>query len=201
MPHRQSTPAAPATQETNAGRTFDAVPAQEETHRHIGSEGPDEEITYRIGTLPHATAYQIPNPDNTDKAIVVAPLVMGILTDGISLTSAAVEAPTLAEGSFSIIDWRGYPEGMPRPTGPMRVISGEEYKAAREATNAANATIRAGNGLEGSGYDIHEIQPVQFGGSPTDMANKMLLSQPEHTGPFGVHEQFWKPLLRWVRGG
>jgi hypothetical protein len=64
------------------------VPEQEETHRHIGSEGPDEEITYRVRTLPRATAYQIPNPDNTDKAIAVAPLVMAILTYGVSLTSA-----------------------------------------------------------------------------------------------------------------
>ena len=116
--------------------------------------------------------------------------------------AAAVEAvPAFGEGAFSIIDWSGYPAGMPRPTGPMRVLVGDEYAAARATANDMNAGIRAANGLEESGLHIHEIQPVKFGGSPTDMANKMLLPAAEHTGPGGVHPQFWTPLLQWVTGG
>jgi filamentous hemagglutinin len=90
---------------------------------------------------------------------------------------------------------------MPRPTGPVNVLTGDAYAAARAAANETNAGIRAANGLEGSGLQIHEIQPVKFGGSPTDMANKMLLPEAEHIGPNGVHAQFWTPLLRWVQGG
>jgi len=113
----------------------------------------------------------------------------------------AAEGATYAEGSFSVIDWTGYPEGMPRPDGALRVLSGDEYAAARALANETNAGIRAANGLEGSGLQIHEIQPVKFGGSPTDMANKMLLPTAEHIGPDGVHPQFWQPLLQWVTGG
>jgi filamentous hemagglutinin len=90
---------------------------------------------------------------------------------------------------------------MPRPDGALRVLSGDEYAAARALANETNAGIRAANGLEGSGLQIHEIQPVKFGGSPTDMANKMLLPTAEHIGPDGVHPQFWQPLLQWVTGG
>jgi len=115
--------------------------------------------------------------------------------------SLAAEGATYAEGSFSVIDWTGYPEGMPRPDGALRVLSGDEYAAARALANETNAGIRAANGLEGSGLQIHEIQPVKFGGSPTDMANKMLLPTAEHIGPDGVHPQFWQPLLQWVTGG
>jgi hypothetical protein len=105
------------------------------------------------------------------------------------------------EGSFSVSDWTGYPEGMPRPNGPLQVLSGEEYTAARTLANETNAEIRAASGLEGSDLQIHEIQPVKFGGSPTDMSNKMLLPMAEHVGPEGVHPQFWNPLLQWVTGG
>ena len=59
----------------------------------------------------------------------------------------------------------------------------------------------ARNRLASQGWTLHEIQPVKFGGSPTDMANKMLLPTAEHIGPDGVHPQFWQPLLQWVTGG
>ena len=113
----------------------------------------------------------------------------------------AESAETFEEGAFSVSNWNGYPEGMPRPTGALRVLGGEEYAAARSAANEVNAGIRAANGLEGSGLQIHEIQPIKFGGSPTDMANKMLLPAADHVGSAGVHQQFWNPLLKWVQGG
>ena len=113
----------------------------------------------------------------------------------------APATPAYPEGSFSIVDWTGYPEGMPRPTGPVRVISGDEYKAARALANKTNAEIRAASGLEGSDLQIHEIQPIKFGGSPTDPANKIILPSAQHIGPNGVHVRFWTPLLRAVGGG
>jgi filamentous hemagglutinin len=81
------------------------------------------------------------------------------------------------------------------------VLTGTEYNAGRNLADQTNAEIRAANGLAGSGLHIHEIQPVKFGGSPTDMANKMLLPAADHIGPDGVHPQFWTPLLKWTTGG
>jgi hypothetical protein len=89
---------------------------------------------------------------------------------------------------------------MPRPSGPFRVLEGEEYQTARRAANETNAAIRAEHGLEETGEHIHEIHPVKFGGSPTDPANKMLLPASEHIGPQGIHPQFWTPLLRSITG-
>jgi hypothetical protein len=123
-------------------------------------------------------------------------VVLAVIMPG---EGAVVEAlPAFEEGAFSIIDWSGYPTGMARPTGPMRIISGSEYKLARETATAANREIIQNFGLEGSGYHIHELQPVKFGGSPTDVANKVFIPWEEHVGPGGVHPQFWDPLLKWT---
>ncbi|MFT3768646.1 MAG: FG-GAP-like repeat-containing protein [Minicystis sp.] len=150
--------------------------------------------------------------DDEAAAAAAVPLVLGtagVVLGGTALAEGAVGAlesgagrTALPEGSFSITDWKGYPEGVPRPTGPFRILTGDEYIAARAAANEANAAIRAGTpGLNGSGMHIHEIHPVKFGGSPTDPANKMLLPTAEHVGPNGIHAQFWDPLLRRIEGG
>lgn len=83
-------------------------------------------------------------------------------------------------GSFSISDWSGYPAGVPRPQGPFRMVEGAEYDAARKAANKANASIRREQGLVGQPVDVHEVQPVKFGGSPTDPANKVVLPRDTH---------------------
>ena len=107
-----------------------------------------------------------------------------------------------SEGSFSITDWSAYPKGLPRPTGPVRILKGAEYATARQSANEANAAIRAAfPELRGSGLHIHEVKPVKFGGSPTDAANKTLVPWQQHVGPEGVHTQFWTPLLKWATGG
>jgi hypothetical protein len=80
------------------------------------------------------------------------------------------------------------------------ILSGEAYAAARATANEVNAAIRLANGLEGTGLQIHEIQPIKFGGPPTDLANKALLTEGEHIGANGVHAQFWTPL-RWATQG
>jgi len=99
----------------------------------------------------------------------------------------------LPTGSFSISDWTGYPSGVPQPAGPFRLLEGAEYAAARSAANNANRTIRKDQGLVGLPVDVHEVNPVKFGGSPTDSTNKLVL-------PRDVHRQqvtpWWNQLQK-----
>jgi RHS repeat-associated protein len=82
------------------------------------------------------------------------------------------------EGAFSIFDWSGYP-GSQRPKGPFRLLTGDEYSEARSLANEANRAIHAADPSL-KGLSIHELQPVKFGGSPTDPANKIYLTPQEH---------------------
>ncbi|QQN29608.1 two-partner secretion domain-containing protein [Pseudomonas syringae group genomosp. 3] len=97
------------------------------------------------------------------------------------------------DGSFSISDWTGYPAGVPVPQGPFRLLEGTEYNAARNVANKANSALRREQGLVGQPVDVHEINPVKFGGSPTDSANKVIL-------PRDVHRQqvtpWWNQLQK-----
>jgi len=101
-----------------------------------------------------------------------------------------------ASGSFSIIDWQGYPNGVPMPDGPFQLLEGAEYAAARKAANAANSSIRRDQGLVGQPVDVHEVQPVKFGGSPTDPENKVVI-------PRDLHRQqvtpWWNRLMRDIK--
>jgi RHS repeat-associated protein len=101
------------------------------------------------------------------------------MTINAKLPSVITEGTAVQEGSFSIIDWRGYPEGLPKPDGPFRLLEGAEYTEARAAANSANRQMHAADPAL-NGMQIHEIQPVKFGGSPTDPANKVPLPPAEH---------------------
>ncbi len=87
-------------------------------------------------------------------------------------------AESVAEGSFSITKqgWQGYPSNpkVPKPEGrTFRLLQGAEKDAERKAANNANrAAHRADPSL--AGKEIHEIQPVKLGGSPTDPANNTI---------------------------
>jgi RHS repeat-associated protein len=101
-------------------------------------------------------------------------------------------------GEFSIIDWSGYPTvgGVPRPAGPFRLLEGEEYSAARSAANAANRQLHTdAEGLL-KGLQIHEVQPVKFGGSPVDPANKVALDPLDHA----KYTVWWNRLQRGLGG-
>lgn len=90
-----------------------------------------------------------------------------------------VATEAVPNGEFSISNWDGYPAGGPKPEGPFRLLEGDEYSAARNAANKANSALHdADPNL--SGLQIHEVQPVKFGGSPTDLANKVVLTPAEH---------------------
>jgi len=103
--------------------------------------------------------------------------------------AAAPEVTVAREGEFSIIGWEGYPNWVPKPSGTFRLIEGMEYTEARQAANAANGAIHKAT-PEISPNQIHEIKPVKFAGSPTDPANKMVLTPQQHS----VVSAWWNQL-------
>ncbi len=112
------------------------------------------------------------------------------LRGGDFLTSKAITR--LPNGSFSVNDWTGYPAGGIKPTGPFRLLKGAEYDAARKLANATNKALRKANPAKFKGLHIHEIHPVKFGGSPTDLSNKIFLKPAEHSR----YTTFWNLLMR-----
>ena len=96
-----------------------------------------------------------------------------------------------AQETFEIPDWTGYPDDVPKPEGSFRLLEGEEYERAREEANKANQELHKLH-PEWDGLEIHEIKPVKFGGSPTDIANKIALAPEKHAG----YTVFWNNLLR-----
>lgn len=105
---------------------------------------------------------------------------------------AAKPSTSFAEGSFSVFNWKGYPEGGIKPTGPFRLLEGAEYTSARNLANSTNAAIRRANPEMFKGLQIHEIHPVKFGGSPTDLSNKIFLTPSQHA----QYTNFWNALMR-----
>ncbi|WP_205074070.1 hypothetical protein, partial [Parvibium lacunae] len=137
-----------------------------------------------------------------DWKITPRPFEYGTLNaNPLPLSFGRVEANSAAKvvkpGEFSIVDWTGYPAGVPQPTGPFRLLEGAEYNAARDAANSTNRTLRKDWNLVGEPVDIHEIQPVKFGGSPTDTANKIILDR-------SIHGQqvtpWWNSLQKTLKG-
>ena len=114
-------------------------------------------------------------------------------TFGREIAGEASEFAT-AKGAFSINDWAGYPSSLPKPTGPFRVLEGEEYNAARAAANKANRALRESDPDAYAGKQLHEMHPVKFGGSPTDPGNKIALSPQDHFGA----TTWWDRLLRYM---
>jgi hypothetical protein len=101
-------------------------------------------------------------------------------------------------GEFSIIDWSRYPAGLPQPAGLFRLLSGAEYAQARAAANVTNAAIRQELPLwSNAGLEWHEIQPVKFGGSPTDLANKIPLPSSFHRSQV---TPWWNAFQRGMGG-
>jgi RHS repeat-associated protein len=137
--------------------------------------------------------HEPPPPDPSKKQKAAKPKLNPANTKNNPIHHEGTGAP-IKDGSFSIVDWSGYPTGRPRPKGPFRIIEGLEYDASRFAADEMNAEIRLRNpDLRGEYMDIHEIQPVKFGGNPTDWSNKELLPRPEH---WEVHK-FWDTLQRY----
>ena len=90
-------------------------------------------------------------------------------------------------GDIEVTDWKYYPEGQPTPEGPLKLIDGDEYIKLRKEANNANRNIHNSNPSL-KGIDIHEVKPVKWGGSPTDLSNKIPLTRSEHVKLTG----WWK---------
>jgi len=80
------------------------------------------------------------------------------------------------------------------PTGPFRLIEGEEYQGALSAKNAINGAIHDAN-PEFDGLQLHEIHPVKFGGSPTAIENKILVTPAEHL----EYTKYWNKMMWEIR--
>jgi hypothetical protein len=133
-----------------------------------------------LGTRGQATALTNQTKGWQDFGVVPDYSKLKFYPVGPAANSAPARAAELEPGVFSISDWTGYPQGVSRPQGPFRMVEGAEYDAARTAANNANRVIRRAQGLVGQRVDVHEIQPVKFGGSPTDSANKVVLPRDLH---------------------
>jgi hypothetical protein len=138
--------------------------------------------------------YRAAGESGAGTAATLAAIVLGSGegVDGALETPAPV--PKLPEGSFSIVDWTGYPAGLPQPSGPFRLLDSAEYQVARAEVNAANKALHTADPAKYAGKDIHEIHPVKFGGSPTNPANKVALPRGQHS-PFTT---WWNTLQRQI---
>ena len=97
-----------------------------------------------------------------------------------------------SRASSLVFKWANYPAGGIKPSGPFRLLAGTEYAQARKLANKTNAALRRANPTKYKGYQIHEIHPVKFGGSPTNLSNKILLTPKQHA----QYTNFWNALMR-----
>lgn len=72
------------------------------------------------------------------------------------------------------------PSGRPGTARAIKIIGGGGVYAARNSANKANSTFRREQGLTGEPVDVHEINPVKFGGSPTESAKKVIMPRDVH---------------------
>jgi hypothetical protein len=79
-----------------------------------------------------------------------------------------------------------------KTNGAFRLLEGAEYTAARNLANSTNAVMRRANPEMFKGLQIHEIHPIKFGGSPTDLSNKIFLTPSQHA----EYTNFWNALMR-----
>jgi len=175
----------------NAGDALGVTPTEkgmkwEAVERQVGdSYVTSMEQVPRQGLLRDAGGHLL---DGLNTTAVVSPTngsTTGLLTKTVP---DAVVATTIAKtgkdaiagkGAFSVFDWKGYPAGGAKPNGPFKLLQGAEYESARNAANKANAAIHKAN-PQLKGQQIHELHPVKFGRSPTDMSNKIPLTPAQH---------------------
>jgi len=73
-------------------------------------------------------------------------------------------------------------------------LQGDEYKQARKLGNSINSELHREFPELLRGFQIHEINPIKFGGSPFNLSNKMILTRSEHT----LYNTFWFRLQRSI---
>ena len=119
-----------------------------------------------------------------------------VLKSAIANDTETAGSEILKPDEFKISDWTGYPDGVPKPEGPFKLLEGDEYQQARSAANKANQAIRKADPSI-QGLQIHEIQPVKFNGSPTDIENKMLLDPALHS----FVTTWWNKYMKNIKAG
>jgi hypothetical protein len=73
----------------------------------------------------------------------------------------------------------------------------QEYDESRYAADRINEKLHDLDPETYEGKHIHEIHPIKFGGSPTDLTNKIALSPKDH---YAVNV-WWRQLQRHVQTG
>ena len=108
-----------------------------------------------------------------------------------------------SSGGGITVSKNGYPKypqvpGAPYPTGELRKLGKEEYKAANKLKNSTNRKIRdMVRSDELKGKEIHEIHPVSLGGSPTDPANKVIVTRHDHRTKLNP---YWMKVTEMMKG-
>ncbi|MDF2548767.1 MAG: hypothetical protein K0R93_3665 [Anaerosolibacter sp.] len=72
---------------------------------------------------------------------------------------------------------------MPKPDTEKtwELLEGDTYNSARKAANKQNAKIRKANpDVRANELEIHEIEPIKFGGDPINPANKVGIQGKVH---------------------
>ena len=92
----------------------------------------------------------------------------------------------------------GFPEVLRAPSfsGPVRLLQGDEYAQALALKNAVNRSLRTADPAAYKGLDIHEIQPVKFGGDPVSILNKVAISPESH----GQISAFYRSIQYYLEG-
>lgn len=99
-------------------------------------------------------------------------------------SSSIVEIVDEEKGTFIIKDWSDYPDDyvpVPDQNKVWTFLEGDEYNSARDSANIFNRNMRAADPYyANNGLEIHEIEPVKMGGSPTDINNKTAIQSQVH---------------------
>ena len=183
---------------------FDQIVAQPADSSLLGSLNRSISSSFGVGisdainadhtpTGPNALIWQGMQVYGAVGGLLVGSTAGSVLELGAEVAGQEV-AGELIEGLFSIWDWSGYPEGGPKPEGPVRLLDGssEEYKAADKASGAARKAAHAADSAL-DGLDLHHVHPIQFGGNP---AGPMIpLTRAEHA-PYNT---WWRELAKAVR--
>lgn len=97
---------------------------------------------------------------------------------------------------FKIKNWDDYPDDyVPKPDENKiwKILEGDEYNQARKEANKVNGKTRKNDpSLKEDKLEIHEVEPVKFGGSPTDEINKVYVQSK-------VHRKYVTPWWNKVR--
>ena len=95
-----------------------------------------------------------------------------------------VEIVDKDKGTFIIKDWSDYPDDyvpVPDKNKIWTFLEGDDYTGARDAANTFNRNMRFSDPYySNNGLEIHEIEPVKMGGSPTDLNNKVAIQSQAH---------------------